>query len=510
MSDEPGLPQPGDVVGGKYRVERAIGAGGMGAVYGATNLRTGKPVALKWLRPKLAAEPLAVKRFIREARASARIRHPNVVDVYDVEEQSSQAFLVLELLEGETLRALLRRTPRLGIGETLALLVPAMRGVAAAHAQGVVHRDIKPDNLFITRDPDQPWRRVPKVLDFGISKLAADHPLAEGTLTATGALLGTPHYMSLEQLQGSEADARCDIYAFGVVLYECLTGVRPFESDNFSAIVVKVATETPADPIALRADLPPALRDVVCRAMARRAEDRFPSLSALIDALQPFMPEEPSLPVVAPETVERAVEPLAGSQPTQTSARSRDPVRTPEPAPAPATVGAGMRGLIAALVVLGFAGGAWWLRPSASSDVHDPPAPSPAPPNAKPAATTAAQPLASAAGSAAPRAGAGADQPAAPRSPRTARFTTGWVYLGDYDRGQWVTCYFDGWNQGLPAVGTRLRARGRSYVRNAVPNAIGALAGVNTTIGPEHPVEVLELAHWQGGSFVWARVRSTW
>src|SRR5262245_41166544 len=161
----------------------------MGAVYKATHARTGQAVALKWLRPKLAAEPRAAERFIREAQASARIRHPNVVDIYGIEEQDGRAFLVFELLEGETLRDLLRQR-RLGIAECLALLVPAMRGVAAAHAQGVVHRDIKPDNVFVTRDPDDPQRFIPKVLDFGISKVAADSPLVEGTLTATGAMLG--------------------------------------------------------------------------------------------------------------------------------------------------------------------------------------------------------------------------------------------------------------------------------------------------------------------------------
>ncbi|MDD9938766.1 MAG: serine/threonine-protein kinase, partial [Myxococcales bacterium] len=270
---EPRLPSPGEVVAAKYRVEAAIGAGGMGAVYRARHERTGKAVALKWLQPELARQERAAKRFIREARASARIRHPNVVDIYDVEEQDGHAFLVMELLEGETLRDLLRAR-RLSIDECLALLVPAMRGVAAAHARGVVHRDIKPDNLFIARHADDAQRSVPKVLDFGISKVAADTPLAEGTLTATGAILGTPHYMSLEQLQGEEVDARSDIYAFGVVLYECLVGERPFDGESFSAIVVKVATETPVDPCKARPELPAGPRDVVLNAMARAREAR--------------------------------------------------------------------------------------------------------------------------------------------------------------------------------------------------------------------------------------------
>jgi serine/threonine-protein kinase len=526
VSDEAGLPQPGDVVGGKYRVERAIGAGGMGAVYKATNARTGKAVALKWLRPKLAAEPRAAQRFIREARASARVRHPNVVDIYDVEEHAGQAFLVLELLEGETLRELLRRKT-LGIGETLALLLPAMRGVAAAHAQGVVHRDIKPDNLFITRDAGDPSRVVPKVLDFGISKLAADTPLAEGTLTATGALLGTPHYMSLEQLQGSEADARSDIYAFGVVLYECFTGKRPFDSDNFSAIVVKVATETPADPVSLRPDLPLALRDVVAKAMARKREERYESMQALIDALLPLMSPERA------RAIEVLVEPEGGSppvhgEPTRTTVRRRDEPERDRDLAAPGEAesvaparSSRLRGALAALALLAITGGSWWgLRAVPRSDARkSPPASTPgtarAAPNALPPAPKhsgdrpatdddpSQQP-------APPRAN-GTDTAASPaRGMKSSRFESGWVYLGDYQDSRWLTRYFDGWVEGLPAAGARITPRGRSYVRMAIPSAVGELAGANTTIGPENAVEVLELARWQGGSYVWARVRPAW
>ncbi len=319
-------------MGGKYRVEHAIGAGGMGAVFRAVHQVSGKPVALKWLRPRLAGEPVAMKRFIREAQASARIRHPNVVDIYDVEEGEGHAFLVLELLEGESLRQVLRRG-RLQVNECLALLLPAMRGVAAAHAQGVIHRDIKPDNIFITADASRPGQRVPKVVDFGISKVAADNPLAEGTLTATGATLGTPHYMSLEQLQGDQVDTRSDIYAFGVVLYECLTGKRPFDSENFSAIVIKVATETPVDPLRLRPELPPGLGDVILKAMARHSRDRYRPVQELIDALLPFLPPQPA---ESTGTVAEAA-PAPSVETGETEEGDGTPVRLDSPHPADLT-----------------------------------------------------------------------------------------------------------------------------------------------------------------------------
>jgi serine/threonine protein kinase len=496
VSGEAGLPQPGDVVAGKYRVDRALGAGGMGAVYRATHTRTGQAVALKWLRPKLAAEPRAAQRLLREARASARIRHPNVVDIYGIEEQDGQAFLVFELLEGETLRELLRRR-RLGTGECLSLLVPAMRGVAAAHAQGVVHRDIKPENVFLTRDPDDPQRCIPKVLDFGISKLTADSPLVEGTLTATGAMLGTPHYMSLEQLQATDVDARTDVYAFGVVLYECLTGKRPYESDNFSAIVVKIATETPADPLALRPELPPALCDVVRKAMARQRDDRYTSMHALIDALKPFVEADPPWPP-EPSLVPPAQPAISESEPTRTSAGART-----ADAPSTATRSRWPVAALAALAATGLSG--WFLlsRGPAAPPAHLESASSNATlaDRAAPAPTAGSTPPASTEAS-------GADTQAPERTGAQSTSASGWVYLGEYDGARWKTRYFDGFGNELPPVGATIRPRGRSYVRSAMPDALGDLALVRTTIGSETRVEVLELARWAGGSYVWARVRS--
>lgn len=279
-------PSPGALLGNKYRVVRLIGEGGMGAVYEAVHEFTEKRVAIKWLHPHLTASEQAVERFLREAKAAARVRHPNVVDVYDVAHEHGTAFLVMEYLEGEPLSALLE-LGGVPMHEAIALLLPAMRAVAAAHRQGIVHRDIKPENLFLATLEDRA-APVLKVLDFGISKLSprGGEQLA---LTKTGSTLGTPMYMSFEQLSGAkDVDARADIYAFGVILYEVLTGRAPYEAESFTELVVKVATTTPASPKELRADIPTALARVVQWAMAKDRDQRILSMEALVRELEPF------------------------------------------------------------------------------------------------------------------------------------------------------------------------------------------------------------------------------
>jgi serine/threonine-protein kinase len=281
------MPRAGDVVAGKYRIEELIGEGGMGAVYGATHTLTGKRVALKWMLPELAADQGAVQRFVREAQAAGRIDHPNVVDIYDVGEHDGSTFLVMEYLHGETLTAAFKRGG-LEAQQIIQLLIPAMRGVAAAHKTGVVHRDLKPDNVFLCRDADGSYRE-PKVLDFGISKVSASEGQLNPRLTRTGAVMGTPYYMSPEQIRGSaEVDRRTDVYAFGVILYEALTGRVPFEADAYSALILEIATGTPKRLRELRPDLPKALEDVVLKAMAREPEQRYADVEALARALEPF------------------------------------------------------------------------------------------------------------------------------------------------------------------------------------------------------------------------------
>ncbi len=280
------LPEPGAVLDGRYRLDAVLGAGGMGVVYTATHLTTGKHVAIKWMRARERSsdeQAKAAERFVREAKAAARIEHPNVVDVYDVGGDPLTPYLVMERLRGENLRTRLERQP-LSWEEAVRLLAPVMQALGRAHAVGVVHRDLKPDNLFLAERPD--GEHLLKVLDFGISRLASYGDDVEVSLTRTGAMIGTPVYMPLEQLRGaSDLDGRTDVYALGVVLYEALTGQRPFPARNPAEYGALLASSEPLPLSALRPELKGAREDVVMRALARDREDRFESMEAFREAL---------------------------------------------------------------------------------------------------------------------------------------------------------------------------------------------------------------------------------
>lgn len=275
----------GDVLAGKYRVLAELGAGGMGCVYRAENTLTGKQVALKCLHPHLTAGADSSERLLREARAVSSLTHSNVVDVYDVVKDGETLFLVMELLKGETLRAYLLRNPQPKISEFLALLLPAMSGVEAAHQCGVIHRDLKPENIFLAQIGGVK-QAVIKVLDFGIAKLA----VARGsTLTRTGAALGTPLYMSLEQLRGDkDIDQRADVYAFGVMLYEAVTGLMPYDAETLPELAIKVATTDAPAVKSLRSDVPTALARIIDWAVARDRKERLPNLQTLQQELEVF------------------------------------------------------------------------------------------------------------------------------------------------------------------------------------------------------------------------------
>ncbi len=312
-------PDVGATIGGKYRVVRRIGEGGMGVVVEAENLVTGKRVAIKWMHPQVAARPEAAERFLREARASARVRHPNVVDVYDAVHDQTTCFLVMELLEGEPLSYVLERGG-MPAHELISLLLDAMRGVAAAHRQGVIHRDIKPDNIFLAIEGDR-GNKIPKVLDFGISKVTGSDAMS---LTRTGATMGTPMYMSYEQLCGvKDIDARTDVYAFGVILYEALTGQPPFQAESFPELVVKITQTQPTPPKQLRPDIPRSLDRLVQRAMSKERETRVASLEELIRELEPF----------ATAASFRAQMTADGTALPRVRPRSDEPPRPPEPEP---------------------------------------------------------------------------------------------------------------------------------------------------------------------------------
>jgi eukaryotic-like serine/threonine-protein kinase len=249
---------------GRYVLVRLLGAGGMGAVYEGTHQELGKRVAVKLLQERYIASPTARQRFLLEGRAVARIRHPNVADVYDVGIEGEPPYLVMELLEGEDLARLLGREAPLSVQRAADLLIPVVAGVAAAHALGVVHRDLKPGNIFLASERHG---ITPKVLDFGIAKLADGE--TSGAATESGTVIGTPHYMSPEQARGvSEIDAKSDQYSLGVVLYQMVTGRLPLAGVPLYAVIFKTVQGDFPAPRQLRPELPSAFEQLILRAMA--------------------------------------------------------------------------------------------------------------------------------------------------------------------------------------------------------------------------------------------------
>ena len=286
------MPEPrvGDILAGKYRIDGVLGTGGSGTVYAATHVVTDKRTALKWLRPELATDQVACQRAIQEARASALIQHPNIVDIYDVSSHEGFLFLIMEYLYGETLYDTILRE-RLTPEALIHLLMPALRGVAAAHRSGVIHRDIKPENIFLCRGPEGAPREA-KVLDFGIAKVIAPEARLSKSLTISGKLVGTPYYMSPEQTTRPKAvDYRSDVYAFGVILYEAMSGEIPYDADTVSMVFIEISRGKPIPLHERRPDLPRKFTDVVMKAMAHQPEDRFQDIESLARALMTFAPE---------------------------------------------------------------------------------------------------------------------------------------------------------------------------------------------------------------------------
>ena len=285
--------QVGDVVAGKYRVDRVLGEGGMGIVVAATHEQLDEKVALKFLRPTVASNPEIVQRFVREARAAVKIRSEHVARVLDVGTlDSGTPFMVMEYLDGQDLAQTLAGRGPFPVEETVTYVLQTCEAVAEAHSLGTVHRDLKPANLFLARRPN--GRPVVKVLDFGISKVSTGAD--DAALTKATAMMGSPSYMSPEQMvAAASVDVRADIWALGVVLYELLTGKVPFAADTMPELVGMILQREYTPLATLRPDLPHGLRAAVDRCLQKDRAYRYPNVAALAADLVPFGPPRSDL-----------------------------------------------------------------------------------------------------------------------------------------------------------------------------------------------------------------------
>jgi eukaryotic-like serine/threonine-protein kinase len=313
----------GDVIAGKYVVERIIGEGGMGVVLAARHLELEQRVAIKFLLPEIAEQGMAAERFRREARAAARIRGQHICRVLDVGTlETGVPFMVMEYLEGCDLASELEQRGRLPCEEAIGYVLQACEALAEAHATGVIHRDLKPANLFLEACGDGS-RRV-KVLDFGVSKSLLDGTPGRGAaaLTKTSSLVGSPLYMSPEQLDSArDVDARTDIWALGVVLYELIAGRTPFQGDSIPQLVTSVLHDPPRSLSDQDVTVPNGLEAVLWRALSKQRAVRYASVAEFVNALMPFAPPQ------ALGTAGRVSRLLSATEPLPASA-------LPSPAPA--------------------------------------------------------------------------------------------------------------------------------------------------------------------------------
>ncbi|HWS90823.1 MAG TPA: protein kinase [Pyrinomonadaceae bacterium] len=318
----------GQVLAGKYRIDDKIDEGGMGCVYRATHVLMEKVVAVKVLHPALAADDKIVARFTREAKAASRISHPHAINVTDFgESDNGVVYLVMEYLRGRTLKDVVRTGGPMTLERTAEIVRQVAGALEAAHNEGVVHRDLKSDNIMLEEATGGDWA---KVLDFGIAKIQQTERSVHETdpgLTAPNLIIGTPQYMSPEQCsQASDIDARSDIYSFGVIVYEMLAGHVPFSGDSPTAIMMKHIQEPPPSVLEDRPDLPEEVGRVVARALAKRPEERFQKATELSAALAEAAAAAPAAGVAAAAVIDtdRIGSPTSPNEPARTTVVSAE------------------------------------------------------------------------------------------------------------------------------------------------------------------------------------------
>jgi eukaryotic-like serine/threonine-protein kinase len=282
--------ETGQTIAGKYRLNRLLGTGGMASVWSATNVFTEREFAIKFMLPQVARTPEAARRFLLEAKISARVNHPNIIEIIDVgQAEDASLFLVMELLTGSSLDVAIRRKePIMTAHEFMGIMKDVAVALAAAHRSGVIHRDLKPTNIFLHFDRD--GRPVPKLLDFGVSKILEEE--ANTSLTVVGTVLGSPLYMSPEQAMGAAGiDGRTDVFAFGGILFESLTGHRAFDAPNFNALIVTIATKQPKNIDEVGPELPAVLRALVRECLVTEKDKRIASFEEVADRIDKMLPE---------------------------------------------------------------------------------------------------------------------------------------------------------------------------------------------------------------------------
>jgi len=381
--------QTGLTIAGKYRLNQRIGSGGMASVWSATNVYTERQFAIKIMLPSVARTPEAARRFMMEAKASARINHPNIIEVIDVGQAENGAlFMVMELLTGVSLQtALQRQNPPMTVYDFCLVMLDVARALAAAHRSNVIHRDLKPTNIFLHKD--RHGIAVPKLLDFGVSKFLED---PNHVHTIAGTVLGSPLYMSPEQATGQpNLDGRTDIFSFGAILFEGLVGYRPYDAPSFNALIVNIATKQPRSIDAAAPHLPENLRQLVKDCLVTNRKKRIATIDDVVDRiglLVPYIEHDPArLP--SPSTLRPELDPDAtqalpalvrpSERPpslTQTTMKNRR--RTDRLPPPPRTSTALLLGALAALGLVGIGAAATYAltgsRRAPASDADDPPA----------------------------------------------------------------------------------------------------------------------------------------